>query len=222
MMKKPAVNALKIILISAVSVVTFSFVYYAPTVPPFLKPIVPIKYRWTNEEIVRQITENKVDKDFLAYFERDPERTVPKDRGIIVAPADGVVKAVRDVKSGKRIVIYMSVWDVHIQRVPLGGKVVDVVASRHEDQEDFKCSGCAQNVTLLDTEIGTVTVKQVTSGLATKVVTYLKNGQTAEIGQRLGFIFLGSHTVIDLPAKAQVSVRVGDKVVAAETIIARY
>jgi phosphatidylserine decarboxylase len=58
--------------------------------------------------------------------------------------------------------------------------------------------------------------------LATKVVTFLKNGQTAEIGQRLGFIFLGSHTVIELPSKAKVSVRVGDRVFAAETIIARY
>src|SRR5512139_2381047 len=216
------VNALKIFFISLVSIATFSLVYYSPGIPPFLKPIVPIKYRWTNEEIVRQITEHKVDKEFLAYFERDPERTVPKDPNIIVAPADGVVKVVRDVKGGKRIVIYMSVWDVHIQRVPLPGKIVDVVASQHEDQEDFKCGGCPQNITRLDTEIGTVTVKQVTSGLATKVATYFKNGQTADIGQRLGFIFLGSHTVIELPSRAKVLVRVGDRVFAAETVIARY
>jgi len=222
MKKKFMVNALKIIVISFVSITTFSITYYAPRVPPFLKSIVPIRYRWTNEEIVRQLNEKRIDRDFLAYFERDPERTVPKEPHIIVAPADGVVKVVRDVKEGKRVVIYMSVWDVHIQRVPLGGTIVNIVASRHEDQEDFKCRGCPQNVTEFDTEIGVITVKQVTSGLATKVETYLKTGHTVQTGERLGFIFLGSHTVVDLPATARVTVRVGDRVYAGETIIARY
>lgn len=222
MKMKPVVNALKIFVISIVSVITFSLAHYAPSVPPFFKPIVPIKYRWTNEEIIQQINEKRVDKDFLEYFERDPERNIPDEKNIIVSPADGTVKRVRDIEGGKRIVIYMSLWDVHIQRVPLSGEILDVTASHHQDEDDFKCKNCPQNVTRLDTEIGVITVKQVTSGLAKKVETYLKNGQNVKKGERLGFVFLGSHTVIDLPSVANVAVKVDDKVFGGETIIARY
>jgi phosphatidylserine decarboxylase len=222
MKKNPVVNALKILVISIVAVMTFSLVHYAPRVPTFLKPIVPIKYRWTNEEIVQQINENRVDKDFLTYFERNPERNIPDEHNIIVSPADGTVKRVKDIEGGKRIVIYMSVWDVHIQRVPLSGEILDVTSSHHQDEDDFKCKNCPQNVTRLDTEIGVITVKQVTSGLAKKVETYVKNGQKVKKGERLGFVFLGSHTVIDLPSVANVTVKVNDKAVGGETIIARY
>jgi phosphatidylserine decarboxylase len=220
--KKTLVGALKLFIVVAVAGTTFSLAYYAPAIPPILKPLVPIHYRWTTEEIVRQIQEQEVDRDFLAYFERDPERRVPNEPRIIVAPADGQVKVIREMQGRKRIVIYMSVWDVHIQRVPLEGPVVDVAASHHENQEEFKCDRCPQNVTQLATGIGTVTVKQVTSGLATRVQTFLKKGQTVRTGERLGFIFLGSHTVVDLPAAASLKVRVGDRVFGGETIIARY
>jgi phosphatidylserine decarboxylase len=212
----------KLTVVAAVAAVSFSIVYYAPAKPPFLKPLVPVRHRWTNDEIVRQIQEKKVDKDFLAHFERDPERIVPQESRIIVAPADGLVKVVRDVEDGKRIVIFMSFWDVHVQRVPLSGKVVDVTASRHEEQEDFKCGGCPQSVTRLETEVGAVTVKQVGNELCTKVQTYPGKGQTVRIGERLGYIFLGSHTIIDMPSTVGTEVKVGDRVLAGETIIARY
>jgi phosphatidylserine decarboxylase len=215
-------GVLKLILVVSVSMVSFSVIYYAPAIPPFMKPVVPLRHRWTNDEIVRQIQEKKVDKDFLASFERDPERKVPEENRIIVAPADGRVKVMRDVEGGKRIVIFLSFWDVHVQRVPLGGKVVDVTASRQEGQEDFKCRGCPQSVTLLDTEVGAVTVKQVGNELCTKVQTYPGKGQTVQTGERLGYIFLGSHTIIDMPTAVRTEVKVGDRVLAGETIIARY
>ena len=221
-MKTKINSKAKIAAAALLTVAILSILYYAPGIPPFLKPLMPLKYRWTNDEIVEQIKEKKVNKDFLAHFERDPERTVPREARIIVAPADGRVKVIRDVSDGNRIVIYMSVWDVHIQRVPLGGTVVDVVSSGHKDQEDFKCGDCPQNITRIDTEAGRITVKQVTSGLATKVQTYLTKGQGVEIGERLGYIFLGSHTVIDLPKAVGIQVKVGDRVVAGETIIAKY
>lgn len=220
--KKSVSSAIKIAFAAILTATILSLFYYAPGIPPFLKPLVPLKYRWTNDEIVEQIKGKTVDKDFLAHFERDPERTVPRESRIIVAPADGRVKVVRDISDGKRIVIYMSVWDVHIQRVPLHGKVVDVVSSGHKDQEDFKCGDCPQNITRIDTEAGMITVKQVTSGLATKVQTYLTTNQNVEIGERLGYIFLGSHTVIDLPKTVGITVKVGDRAVAGETIIAKY
>jgi phosphatidylserine decarboxylase len=222
MKKKFVVNAIKLFILIIVSITTFSLAHYAPAVPPFFKPIVPIKYRWTDKEIVRQIEENRVDKKFLEYFERDPERNIPNEPHIIVSPADGAVKRIRDIENGKRVVIYMSVWDVHIQRVPLSGEILGVQSSFHLDEDDFRCMRCPQNVTRINTEVGMITVKQVTSGLAKRVKTYLNPGQKVETGERLGFIFLGSHTVIDLPPVVNPTVKVGDKVFAGESIIARY
>jgi phosphatidylserine decarboxylase len=215
-------NVIKVCALIFVSIITLSFVYYAPSLSPFIKPILPIQYRWTEEEIKQQIAENRIDKSFLRYFERDPERKIPDEKKIIVAAADGVVKRIRNIEAGKRIVIYMSFWDVHIQRVPLSGKTIDVERSYHMDEADFKCEQCAQSVTRIQTEIGLITVKQVTSAFAKQINTYLRPNQTVATGERLGFIFTGSHTVVEFPDRVNLTVKEGDRVIAGETIIARY
>jgi phosphatidylserine decarboxylase len=212
----------KLIIICGALIGSLSMVYYAPGIPPFLKPLLPMKFRWTSEEIMEQINKSKIDKDFLAFFKRDPDRSAPKEKNIVVAPADGTVKVVREVDGNRRVVIYMSLWDVHIQRVPLSGIITEISDSTHQDEDDFKCRGCPQRITKIDTRIGVITVKQVSSGLAKTIVNYLKEGDNVAIGDRLGAILLGSHTVIELPENTRITAKKGDKVYGAETIIARY
>lgn len=90
------VIAVKLLIICFAVILSFSLVYYAPRIPPILKPLVPPAVRWTEKEIVEQIKTNRVDKDYLAYFSRDPERFIPQEKNILVAPADGTVKAIKN------------------------------------------------------------------------------------------------------------------------------
>ena len=169
-----------------------------------------------------QIKSKNVDKDFVAYFNRDPERRIPREKNIIVSPADGVIKVIENLGNKNRVVIYMSFWDVHIQRVPISGVVKDVVDSRHEDEDDFKCEGCYKKIVSMDTEIGEVVVKQVTSSFAPRIKTFLTKSQEVKIGDKLGSILLGSHVVIEFKEDVKICVAEGDKVYAGESIIARY
>lgn len=212
----------KIIIVCLAILISFSFVYYAPTIPSILKPLFPSSVRWTEAEIVDQMKTKKYDRDFLVFFYRDPERSMPDEKNIIVAPADGTVKVIKNLNGRSKIVIYLSWWDVHVQRVPLAGTINGVVDSVHEDQEDFKCSNCYQKVTTIETEVGTITVKQVTSFYANRIKLFVKEGEKVKIGDRLGSILLGSHVVIEFPDNVRITIQKGDQVYGGETIIARY
>lgn len=98
---------------------------------------------------------------------------------------------------------------------------MDIVDSCHEDQEDFKCDNCYQKVTTIQTEIGMITVKQVTSSFAQRIRLYVKKGDKVKIGNKLGAILLGSHVVMELPPNIKFSVKKGEQVYGGETIIAR-
>lgn len=194
----------------------------APRIPSVLKPLFPPEARWKTGEIIDQIKSKNIDKDFFVYFNRDPERQIPKGKNIIVAPADGTIKVIKNLGGKNRIVIYMSFWDVHIQRVPISGIVTDIIDSEHQDQDDFKCENCYQEITKMETEIGEVEIKQVTSFFAPRIKTFLTKGQEVKIGDKLGSILLGSHVVIEFREDIKICVAKGDKVYGGESIIARY
>ncbi|MEW6657551.1 MAG: phosphatidylserine decarboxylase family protein [Thermodesulfobacteriota bacterium] len=170
---------------------------------------------------------------FFAYFFRDPERTVPQDPGLIVSPADGKVVALDEVQEDKflyrpmrRVGIFMNVCDVHVNRAPVAGTVVSTThqpggfkaAQRPEASE-----GNEQQATLLDGEDGQrLLVVQIAGLLARRIISYVEPGQKLARGERLGLICFGSRVDVYLPLGAEVQVKVGDRVQAGSSILARW
>ena len=168
---------------------------------------------------------------FSLNFFRDPDRKIPEGDNIIISPADGkvtVVTTINDPEVGensKLVSIFLNVFDVHANRIPISGKVISssrkdgqfVSAFRH-DAADVN----EQTTILLDTSIGVVKVKQIAGLIARRILCYAKVGEKMNKGDRLGFIMFGSRTDIILPSSVDVLVEVGQRVVGTETIIGNY
>ena len=160
----------------------------------------------------------------VGLFFRDPERSVPQTPEAIVSPADGrVMEIVTEQAQTRRISIFLSVWDVHINRAPYGGIVQHVVytpgaflaayrqeASRINEANTVTITGHGQEFI----------VKQIAGVLARRIVCRVRPGDTLEKGQRYGLIRFGSRTDILLPATAEIAVQVGDTVRGGETVLA--
>ena len=160
----------------------------------------------------------------VALFFRDPERIIPQTPETIVSPADGrVIEIVPENPQTRRISIFLSLWDVHINRAPYGGVVRSVVYTPGEFLAAYR-----QEASLVN-EANTVTiadhgrefiVKQIAGVLARRIVCRVRPGDTLEKGQRYGLIRFGSRTDLLLPATAEIAVQVGDVVRGGETILA--
>lgn len=170
---------------------------------------------------------------FIAFFFRNPERKIPKGDGLILAPADGRVISVADGarapysgRESKRISIFMSVFDVHVNRFPVGGTVEDVVyhAGRFFVASLDKASESNErNVLLIRDRAGReFVIVQIAGLIARRIVCYFKKGDRAGIGERLGLIRFGSRVDLYVPPGAAVSVKQGDKVKAGESIVGRF
>ena len=155
---------------------------------------------------------------------RDPERIIPQTPESIVSPADGrVMEIVPENTQTRRISIFLSLWDVHINRAPYGGVVRSVVYTPGKFLAAYR-----QEASLVN-EANTVTiaehgrefmVKQIAGVLARRIVCRVRPGDTLEKGQRYGLIRFGSRTDLLLPATAEIAVQVGDVVRGGETILA--
>jgi phosphatidylserine decarboxylase len=160
----------------------------------------------------------------VALFFRDPERIIPQTPETIVSPADGrVVEIVPENAQTRRISIFLSLWDVHINRAPYGGVVRSVVYTPGKFLAAYR-----QEASLVN-EANTVTiaehgrefiVKQIAGVLARRIVCRVRPGDTLDKGQRYGLIRFGSRTDLLLPATAEIAVQVGDVVRGGETILA--
>ncbi|MEU8260001.1 phosphatidylserine decarboxylase [Micromonospora sp. NPDC048999] len=168
----------------------------------------------------------------VAAFFRDPERDVPEDPAAVVAAADGQVLSVQrlhDERFGDgewlRIAVFLSVLDVHVNRSPVAGKVVDYFVADGGFVNAMK-PGAEHNVaayTVLDTEHGTVVVAQRTGLIARRIVQRAPVGALLARGERFGLIRFGSRTDVYLPAEAaEPLVGPGDKVVGGSSVIARW
>ncbi|WP_433374583.1 phosphatidylserine decarboxylase [Actinoplanes sp. CA-142083] len=168
----------------------------------------------------------------VAAFFRDPEREAPTDPAAIVASADGRVLSVErmaDPRFGDgeflRIAVFLSVLDVHVNRVPVAGRVADYFV---EDggYANAMTAAAEHNVaayTVLDTEHGTVVVAQRTGLIARRIVQRTPVGTLVARGERMGLIRFGSRTDVYLPAdKAEPLVTVNEKVVGGASVIARW
>lgn len=168
----------------------------------------------------------------VAAFFRDPERDIPEDESAVVAASDGRVLAVqrlRDERFGDgeflRIAAFLSVLDVHINRAPVAGKVVDYFVADGGFAAAMKPEA-EHNVaayTVLDTEHGTVVVAQRTGLIARRIVQRAPIGSLLARGERFGLIRFGSRTDVYLPADAaDPLVGPGDRVVGGASVIARW
>jgi phosphatidylserine decarboxylase len=170
---------------------------------------------------------------FVVNFFRDPERRVPPDPRLIVAPADGRVIKVAQVEdnrflqsSATLVSIFMSPLNVHVNRLPISGRVVD---RRYHPGKYFRAFADKasldneQNAVLVEDEQGRrVGFVQIAGFLARRIVCYLEVGMEVERGQRYGMIMFGSRADIYLPPAAHVRVQVGDRARGGETVIGEW
>ena len=165
---------------------------------------------------------------FMAYFFRDPKRVPPDDPDVVVSPADGRVTRIDSVaaEAGAPTVIsiFLSPLDVHINRSPIPGKIVDVVYSpgKFLIATNEKASLVnEQNALTIQGEKITVVCKQIAGILARRIVCWKAKGDRVYLGERFGMIKFSSRTDVLLPANVKVTVAEGDRVRGGITVIGR-
>ncbi len=166
---------------------------------------------------------------FVLSFFRDPERIVPEGQNVVVSPADGKVVVIKDIyepdylqEEVTQISIFLSVFNVHVNRTPIGG-VIETVKYNHGR---FHIAS-VDNASLANKQIGMVIrdgnrrllVKQIAGFIARRVVCYAKPGDMIKKGDRYGLIRFGSRADIFLPKDAEIKVQLGDRVKGARDII---
>ena len=164
---------------------------------------------------------------FFLWFFRDPDRAIPTEEGSLVSPADGKVTDIATVQVSQekrlRVSIFLSVFDVHVNRSPIGGVVRDV-RYRTGKFLDARSKDCAdlneQNIVTLEGDGQTVVLKQIAGLLARRIVFSPKVGDRLVRGQRVGLIKFGSRTDVLFDAEARVTVKVGDRVKGGASILA--
>jgi phosphatidylserine decarboxylase len=166
---------------------------------------------------------------FIFYFFRDPERAIPPDPAAIVSPADGkvvdIVSEEFDSRSGSRISIFLSIWNVHVQRAPVAGKITEVTyrPGRFYGAYRARASGeNEQNVIYIDTPQGILVFKQIAGAIARRVLCWKRKGEMVARGERVGLIRFGSRVDIWLPVEVEISVRRGQMVKGGESILAKW
>ena len=169
---------------------------------------------------------------FVAYFFREPPRVTPIREGLIISPADGKVSAIGfaapppELGLGDtprlRISIFLSVFDVHINRLPAGGRIKKVAytpglflnADLDKASEDNE-----RNAVLIETAIAPVGVVQIAGLIARRILCFVKEGEEHAAGERFGLIRFGSRTDVYLPEDAKALVAVGQRAIGGETVL---
>jgi phosphatidylserine decarboxylase len=169
---------------------------------------------------------------FTLWFFRDPVRLIPQDPGLVLAPGEGRVIRVEETEEPtyfqgpcRKISIFLSVFDVHVQRSPVAGTVehreyrpgkyaVAWVDKASEDNEQASLG--------LATPAGRVLVRQIAGLVARRIVTYPREGQEVARGERIGLIRFGSRVDLFLPLEWEVACVPGDRAVCGRTVLARH
>ena len=158
----------------------------------------------------------------MLNFFRDPER--PGTAPGILAPADGVVQSIDEWEDGRtRVATFMNPFNVHVNRAPLAGRVVSVehVAGGFVPAFNKESERNERVVWQFETEVGEIELHQIAGTVARRIVPYLTAGAKVAKGERIGIIRLGSRVDVYLPPGIEPAVKVGDRMVAGETVLAR-
>ncbi len=164
---------------------------------------------------------------FMAYFFRNPRRSIPLEPGIVVAPADGKVTIARQPTADNPeglVSIFLSPFDVHVNRAPIEGEIVDIsykkgqflMATKNESRLLNE-----QNCLTITGPEGTIKCVQIAGILARRIVCWKRRGERVKCGELFGMIKFSSRTDVLMPSHVEVLVSVGTKVRGGETIIGR-
>lgn len=169
---------------------------------------------------------------FSLYFFRDPERPISQDPRAIVSGADGLVISVSEEEDKwfqkgkmKRVAVFLSVLDVHVNRSPVEGKITKslyepgIFLDARKPEIDIKNEA---RTWLIDHDRGPVILRQIAGLIARRIVDWSKEGSVCEKGERIGMIRFGSRTDIYLPMECEIAVKKGDKVRGGSSIIAYW
>ena len=166
---------------------------------------------------------------FCAFFFRDPERRTPDDKDVLVAPADGRVTEVGPAGEGEpgsqRVSIFLSLFDVHVNRAPASGQVVAVRYRTGAFKAAFRKDAAQhneRNALELHTERGPVGVRQIAGVVARRIVCRARVGDRLDAGERFGLIRFGSRTDLLVPAGVSLRVRRGDRVRGGVTVLGKW
>src|SRR3989442_1353957 len=166
---------------------------------------------------------------FVFSFFRDPERVIPVEPGAVVSPADGRVVVVTDEENegrpGKRVSIFLAIWNVHVNRAPADGTITKMdyrpgkflAAMRERASVENE-----QNVFTLSTEAGEMVFKQIAGLIARRVVSWKKPGEKVARGERIGLVRFGSRVDVWVPKEAKILVKLGENVKGGSSVLARW
>jgi len=166
---------------------------------------------------------------FVMFFFRDPERTPPPDPDTIVSPADGrvmeVVEEPLNGKPGRRISVFLSIFDVHVNRSPVAGRITAIEYRTGKFYAAMRGRASAeneQNSVPNQSDRGEVVFKQIAGWIARRIVCWKAVGDSVMRGERVGMIRFGSRTDIWLPEGVEIQVRPGQHVAGGTSILARW
>jgi phosphatidylserine decarboxylase len=167
---------------------------------------------------------------FVTAFFRDPHREIPQGKGLVVSPADGKVVLIVATPAGHpagggltQISIFLSVFDVHINRAPIAGRITDVVYNKGEFLPAFDDKASLrneQNRVFIEGPEGRVGFTQIAGLIARRIVFRKKVGDEVARGEQVGLIRFGSRTDVFLPKGTTIDVKVGDRVSGGSSVIA--
>ncbi len=169
---------------------------------------------------------------FTIYFFRDPERTTPEGENLIISPADGKVILIDDVQENdffksnvKMISIFMSAFNVHVNRIPISGKVVYFDYKKGAFHQAFRDEASYENeqaIIAIKSNGFKILFKQIAGIFARRIVCNIREGSEVKQGERFGMIKFGSRLDIFLPDNVKIKIKLNEKVKAGETIIGIY
>jgi len=220
----------QLLLLAAALIALGEFAVNFPYPSPLIKPLLPPHLRWPTGQVMGWIETQTIDPAFQRFFYRDPDRVVPGGASL-VAPADGLVQKSEFRGGVTYLVIGLSFWDVHVVRTPVAGIVKSVATdgeyyarfpTKAEADASFFLRGKAapvQQIVTLQTTMGEVRVRLITSYWASRIKVWAHPGQHLEKGQRIGRILLGSTVVGEFPGRIDFAVKPMQHVAGGETVI---
>lgn len=196
---------------------------YKFALPPLILGVVLMVFRWWWGAIFLALGL------FVLFFFRDPQRRIPQNPDAVVSPADGrVVEIVDELfagRAGKRVSIFLSIFDVHVNRAPVAGRVQKIVYTSGHFMAAWKEKASElneQNLIVMATPAGDMHFKQIAGWVARRILCWTKIGDEVKLGDRIGMIRFGSRVDVWLPADAEILVQRGQHVAGGATQIARW
>jgi phosphatidylserine decarboxylase len=169
---------------------------------------------------------------FSIYFFRDPKRTVPTDDNVIVSPADGKVILIEKINDKDffgttvlRISIFMSVFNVHVNRIPIDGRITYFNYQKGKFHQAFRDQAAYENeqtTLVIENNRIKVQLKQIAGIVARRIVCHIREGWKVKQGERFGMIKFGSRVDMLLPLEVELNIKLNQKVKGGETILGRF